>query len=114
MRALLAVSGQGRNDAVAIWAPNQIFDKSDREGDISQERSPFRIYRFFSLAYCSSVSSSQTPPRPTEYDVAGALVALFGKRIPRISKLKSFAATFENPTNVLAYAECCSAKVGVF
>ena len=30
MRALLAVSEQDRNEAVAIWVPNQVFEKSDR------------------------------------------------------------------------------------
>lgn len=51
MRVLLAVSEQDRNDAVAIGMPNQIFDKSDREGDVSRERSPFRFC--FSLVCCS-------------------------------------------------------------
>jgi hypothetical protein len=43
VRALLAVSEQNRNDAVAIWVPYRIFDKSDREGDVPQGRSPFRF-----------------------------------------------------------------------
>ena len=64
MRALLARSEQDRNDALAIWVPYRIFDKSDRKGDVSQEMSPFLFYRCFSFAYWSPVSSSQMPPRP--------------------------------------------------
>jgi hypothetical protein len=30
-------------ESVVIWKPNQIFEKSDREGDDSQEKSPFRF-----------------------------------------------------------------------
>jgi hypothetical protein len=44
VRALLAVSEQDRNDAVAVRVPYRIFDKTDREGDVSQEWSPFRFY----------------------------------------------------------------------
>lgn len=43
MQALLAVSEQDRDDAVAIWVPYQIFDKADREGDIPQGKLPFRF-----------------------------------------------------------------------
>jgi hypothetical protein len=32
-------------ESVVIWKPNQIFEKSDREGDDSQEKSPFRFLR---------------------------------------------------------------------
>ena len=43
MRAPPAVSEQDCIDAVAIWVPYRIFDKSDREGDIPQGKSPFRF-----------------------------------------------------------------------
>jgi hypothetical protein len=43
VRALLAVSEQDRNEAVAIWVPNQVFEKSDRKGGIPQGKSPFRF-----------------------------------------------------------------------
>jgi hypothetical protein len=55
VRVLLAVSKQDRNEVVAIWVPNQIFDKSDREGDVSQERSPFRFT--FTSASCAAPPS---------------------------------------------------------
>jgi hypothetical protein len=32
-----------RNDYVVIWKPDQIFKKSDREGDVSREASPSRF-----------------------------------------------------------------------
>ena len=67
MRVLPAVSEQGRNDAVAIWVPNQIFDKSDREGDISQERSPFRFCCCFSLVCCSHRGPIYTNADPSLY-----------------------------------------------
>jgi hypothetical protein len=43
VRALLAVSEQGRDDAVVIWVPYRIFGKSDREGGIPQGKPPFRF-----------------------------------------------------------------------
>jgi hypothetical protein len=43
VRALLAVSEQHRNDAVAIWVPYRVFEKSDREGGFPQGVSPFRF-----------------------------------------------------------------------
>jgi hypothetical protein len=40
---LLAGTEQFRDDNLVVWKPNQIFEKSDRKGDLSRERSPFRF-----------------------------------------------------------------------
>jgi hypothetical protein len=61
-----------RDDEVVVWKPNQTFEKSGREGDNSQEKSPFRFFTRLAPALSDATERHAVYGLLTKVKAAGA------------------------------------------